>query len=63
MDLEKIIELAKTLSKPWEIATYVLAVLLLMSVLGNIYLATQEVDVIIEQDNTFSDYNNNMKVD
>lgn len=63
MDLEKIIEIAKMLSKPWQIATYVLAVLLLLSVLGNIYLATQEVDVIIEQDNTFSDYNNNMKVD
>lgn len=41
MDLEKIIDLAKMLSKPWQIATYSLSVLLVISLLGNIYLATQ----------------------
>lgn len=51
MDLEKIIDLAKMLSKPWQIATYSLSVLLVISLLGNIYLATQEVEVILEADN------------
>jgi hypothetical protein len=59
MDLEKIIELAKVLAKPYKIATYILALLLLISVLGNIYLATQEVDIIVEQDYDNSDYNIN----
>ena len=51
MDLEKIIDLAKMLSKPWQIATYSLSVLLVISLLGNIFLATQEVEVILEADN------------
>lgn len=51
MDLEKIIDLAKMLSKPWQIATYCLSILLVISLLGNIYLATQEVEVILEDDN------------
>lgn len=50
MDLEKIIDLAKMLSKPWQIATYVLSLLLLLSVLGNIYLATVENEIISEAD-------------
>lgn len=50
MDLEKIIDLAKILSKPWQIATYVLSLLLLLSVLGNIYLATVENEIILEAD-------------
>lgn len=63
MDLEKIIDLAKILSRPWQIATYFLSILLVISILGNIYLATEEFDVILEQDNTYSNYNNNMKID
>lgn len=51
MDLEKIIDLAKILSKPWQIATYFLSILLVISLLGNIYLATEEVEVTIEVDN------------
>lgn len=51
MDLEKIIDLAKILSKPWQIATYFLSILLVISLLGNIYLATEEVEVTIEADN------------
>lgn len=50
MDLEKIIDLAKMLSKQWQIATYVLSLLLLLSVLGNIYLATVENEIILEAD-------------
>lgn len=59
MDLEKIIELAKILARPYKITTYILAVLLVISLLGNIYLATQNVDVIVEQSNTESDFNVN----
>lgn len=50
MDLEKIIELAKILAKPYKIATYILTLLLIISVIGNIYLATQEVEVIFNAD-------------
>jgi hypothetical protein len=50
MDLEKIIELAKILAKPYKITTYILAVLLVLSICGNIYLATQEVEVVLEAD-------------
>ena len=59
MDLEKIIELAKILARPYKITTYILAVLLIISLLGNIYLATQNVDVIVEQSNTESDFSVN----
>ena len=59
MDLEKIIELAKILAKPYKITSYILAVLLIISLLGNVYLATQEVNVIVEQTNTDSDNNIN----
>lgn len=59
MDLEKIIELAKILARPYKITTYILTVLLIISLLGNIYLATQNVDVIVEQSNTESDFNVN----
>lgn len=50
MDLEKIIELAKILARPYKITTYILAVLLLLSIAGNIYLATQEIEVVLEAD-------------
>lgn len=59
MDLEKIIELAKILAKPYKITTYILSVLLVISILGNIYLATQNVDVVVEQSNTESDFSVN----
>lgn len=59
MDLEKIIELAKILAKPYKITSYILGVLLVISLLGNVYLATQEVNVIVEQTNTDSDNNIN----
>ena len=35
---DKLITLAKLIARPWFIATWVLAVLLVLSVCGNIYL-------------------------
>ena len=41
MDLEKLIELAKIIAKPYKITTIILAVLLLISILANVYLLSQ----------------------
>lgn len=49
-DLEKLIELSKVVSKPWVIATYVLAVLLFVSVLANIYVLVNGTEIIISAD-------------
>lgn len=54
MDLEKIIELAKILAKPYKIMTYILAVLLVLSICGNIYLATDTNYITIEADDNTS---------
>ena len=61
MDLEKIVELSKILARPYKITTYILAGLLILSLSANIYLATQEVSVVVEQTNTESDFNINNK--
>ena len=37
-ELEKLIALSKVVAKPWVIATWVLAILLALSVAGNVYL-------------------------
>ena len=58
MDLEKIIELAEKLAKPYKITTYILAILLILSVCGNIYLATQEVEVTFEADQNTNSFVN-----
>lgn len=50
-DLEKLIELAKIVSKPWVVATSVLSALLGLSVAGNIYMATVENIITIEAEN------------
>ena len=42
-ELEKLIALSKVVAKPWVIATWVLAILLGLSVAGNVYLMTQKV--------------------
>jgi hypothetical protein len=47
MDLDKIIELAKELSKPYKVTTWILGVLLLVSILANVYLLSQPVMVDI----------------
>ena len=58
MDLDKIIELAKTIAKPYKVTTYILSVLLLISILANVYLLSQPAVVTFEADNnTSSDVN------
>lgn len=58
-DLEKLISLAHVVAKPYKITVWILSALLLLSVSANVYLATIENEVIIEQDNDFSNYNKN----
>jgi hypothetical protein len=55
MDLQELIKLAKTISKPYIWAVGILSALLLLSVGGNIYQAIVGVDVTIEQANNDSD--------
>lgn len=58
MDLEKIIELAKMLAKPYKTTTFILAILLVLSLACNIYLATQEIEVYFDaNDNIESNIN------
>lgn len=55
MDLQELIKLAKSISKPYVWAVGILSALLLLSVGGNIYQAIVGVDVTIEQANNDSD--------
>lgn len=64
MNLEKTIEVAHRIADPyiksaeaWKYCCKVLAILLMLSVGANIYLATKGVEIIVEQENSFSDYN------
>ena len=59
MDLQELIKLAKTISKPYIWAVGILSALLLISVGGNIYMATKKQNITIEQENIESDFNNN----
>lgn len=61
-DLEKLICLAKIVAKPWVIATSVLSVLLGASIAANVYMATQKVDVVIENDADFVHSDNNENI-
>lgn len=58
-ELEDLIRLAHVVAKPYYVAVWILSVLLLLSVGANVYLATIEKEVVIEQDNNFSDFNTN----
>lgn len=58
MDIEKLIVLAKQVAKPWAIVCYVLAVLLGLSIGGNIYQAMQGQEIIIDNNADF-DYSDN----
>lgn len=55
MDLQELIKLAKSISKPYVWAVGILSALLLLSIGGNIYQAIVGVDVTIEQANNDSD--------
>lgn len=57
---DKLITLAKLIARPWVIATWVLAGLLVLSVVGNVYLATQKVEITIDSDANFTDSDNNV---
>lgn len=57
---DKLITLAKLIARPWFIATWILAGLLVLSVIGNIYLATQKVEITIDSDANFTDSDNNI---
>jgi hypothetical protein len=59
VDLEQLIKLSKTVAKPYVIAVGILSALLLLSVCGNIYMATKKQNITIEQENIESDFNNN----
>lgn len=44
-DIEELIKLSKIVARPWFIATVLLAILLIVSICGNIYQATKGVDI------------------
>jgi len=54
MDLEKLIEIAKIMIKPYKYTAYLLAFLLICSLIFNAYLATREMEVTLNADNTGS---------
>lgn len=59
MDLEQLIKLSKTVAKPYIIAVGILSALLLISVGGNVYQATNGCNMVLEQENIESDNNIN----
>lgn len=59
METEVLVKLAKQIAKPAYVAMWVLAGLLVLSIAGNIYLATRHNEIILEQDNTDSNFNIN----
>ncbi len=59
-ELEKLIALSKVVAKPWVIATWVLAILLALSVAGNVYLLLKEIPVSINSDPYFLNSDNNI---
>lgn len=56
INLEKLITLAHKVAAPYKFCVWLLAVLLLISVLGNVYLATRTFNISFDADyNTESD--------
>lgn len=56
MDFDKIDKLVDKVSKPYITLSKILAILLFISVIGNIYLATKKVDItLIANNNKTSD--------
>lgn len=51
MDLEKLIDIAKIMIKPYKYTTFLLAFLLIISIACNVYLATREMEVTMNADN------------
>lgn len=59
MDTEKLISMAKILAKPYFIVCIILSMLLAVSVVGNVYQATIQTEITVEQDYDSSDFNIN----
>lgn len=67
MNLEKIIEVSHKIADPyvksaeaWKFCCKVLAMLLVLSVLANVYLATKKSEVIIDNETEFIESDNNV---
>ena len=58
-DLEELSRLSHIVARPYYIAVWVLSLLLVLSVAGNVYLATVENEVIIEHNADFNNSDNN----
>lgn len=52
-ELERLIELSKVVAKPWVIATITLAILLALSVSGNIYMVLNGTEISFEANSAF----------
>lgn len=50
-DVERLIALSKIVAKPWVISTWLLAILLALSVICNVYMATHGTEITIDADN------------
>ncbi len=59
MDLEQLIKLSKAVARPYVWAVGILSILLFGSICGNIYQATKERNITIEQENIESNDNIN----
>lgn len=57
--IERLLEVNEKRSKSAEIKFYITAGMLLLSLAGNIYQATQTSEFVIEQENNVSDHNIN----
>lgn len=58
-DYDIVLATAKQVAKPWFLVSCMLALLLLISVVSNIYLATLKNEIVIAQDYQYSDENIN----
>ena len=59
MELQELVKLSRAIAKPYMWAVGILSALLLVSVGGNIYMASLETEVIIEQENIEANLNTN----
>lgn len=53
-DYAKLLDLADKAAKPWRFVSYILAVLLGLSVFGNVYLATLDSEVVLTANSNVS---------
>lgn len=58
-ETKAIVECAKEIARPWSIVCYILAGLLVISVIGNVRQGLKENNIVLEQANEQSDFNTN----